>query len=355
MRYTQSVYRNYLHPINPLKFFIKLLICSLVLFAGFSNAQPVPAVDENIPFLVTFGKNANKSFGDDDYIQIFFLSIPKSMTKPIYVRVFDPETAGQNDELNGVSDTKTKFSIYGGAGAFSNPEARAVQPTGKYNSGTLLQTKTFGSTTQNDNGWYTFESVYPTDGEWVESEKAYIIKIVAEGVEGDDGNLYRYFFSSQPDKNVALEGANAFTYEYTFRMPDKMSQVCHLYPYMSKNVVSIQQHNFDWDDAGVIKIVSYDRKGEWVEMSNDNTWKTSKHTITEGEKEKSLDIQFVNGAGVKPNNNLCFYITNQYGESLPFYTIPIGGKPVFRYSNSLEKLRETERVNKEKIYQRVKQ
>jgi hypothetical protein len=65
-------------------------------------------------------------------------------------------------------------------------------------------------------------------------------------------------------------------------------------------------------------------------------------------------VQFVNNSNAKPNNNICFYITNQYGESLPFYAIPIGGKPVYKYSNSLEKLRETERFNKEKIYNRVK-
>ena len=289
------------------------------------RAQPVPALEENIPFLVTFGKKSASSYGDDDNIQIFFLRIPPTYKKPLYIRVFDPEVGGSNDEIYGSPDTKTKFAVYGGTGAFSNPDAKNIHPKGNFNSGNLLATKTFSNATQYDNAWFTFDPIYPSDGEWVESENAYII-----------------------------EGANAFTYEYTFRMPDKPGQVCHLYPFIDKSVVSVEQHNYDWDEGGVVKIVSYEKKGEWVEMSNDQEWKSSKHIIFESERDKSLDIQFISSSSAKPNNNLCFYITNQYGQFLPFYTIPIGGKPIYKYANSLEKLRETERFNKEKIYKRVK-
>ena len=54
-------------------------------------AQPVPAADENIPFLVTFGKQASRSWGDDDYVQSFFFSLPEEFKQPFYLRVFDPE------------------------------------------------------------------------------------------------------------------------------------------------------------------------------------------------------------------------------------------------------------------------
>lgn len=337
-----------------LKLFYILVFLLVSLGDGMVKAQPVPAVDENIPFLVTFGKKSSFSYGDDDYIQIFFLRIPATYKNPIYIRIFDPEVGGTNDELYGTTDTKTKFSVIGGAGSFTNPDAKNIHPKGNYAAGNLLATKTFGNSTQYDNGWFTFDPIYPTDGEWIESENAYIIKIIAEGIEGDDGNLYRYFFSTSAEKNIPIEGANAFTYEYTFRMPEKAGQVCHLYPYIDKSVISVQQHNYDWDEGGVIKIVSYEKKGEWVEMSNDQEWKSSKHVIFESERDRSLDIQFVTSASGKANNNLCFYITNQYGQFLPFYTIPIGGKPIYKYTNSLEKLRETERYNKEKIYKRVK-
>ena len=340
---------------NKLLFLPFLFILMAELFnTGNLKAQPVPALDENIPFLVTFGKNSSTSYGDDDNIQIFFLRVPISCKSPIYLRIFDPETGDNNDEIYGAADSKTKFSVFGGTGAFTNPDSRTIHPKGKYDSGNLLATKTFGTSAQYDNGWFTFDPIYPTDGELIEAEKVYIIKIISEGISGDDGNLFRYYFSTSSDKNVAVEGANAFTYEYTFRMPDKANQICHLYPYIDKSVISVQQHNYDWDEGGIIKIVSYEKKGEWVEMSNDQEWKFSKHLISDSERDKSLDIQFTPASNAKPNNNVCFYITNQYGQFMPFYTIPIGGKPVYKYTNSLEKLRETERFNKEKIYQRVK-
>ena len=42
-----------------------------------SIAQQVPAAEENIPFLVTFGKDGEKSWGDDDFSESFFFIIPK--------------------------------------------------------------------------------------------------------------------------------------------------------------------------------------------------------------------------------------------------------------------------------------
>jgi len=94
-------------------------ILLLVIFLGFPmfvrlSGQPVPGKDENIPFLVTFGKDGKTSWGDDDFYQIFFFSIPKDYTKPFYIRVFDHDCGGENDEIQGEFDTKTKFSVYGG-------------------------------------------------------------------------------------------------------------------------------------------------------------------------------------------------------------------------------------------------
>jgi hypothetical protein len=49
-----------------------------------SNAQSIPAKNENIPFLVTFGKESEKAWGDDDNNQIVFFSIPKNQKTPSY-------------------------------------------------------------------------------------------------------------------------------------------------------------------------------------------------------------------------------------------------------------------------------
>lgn len=331
----------------PLVFLLAVFFCS----DGFS--QPVPPANSNIKFLVTFGKQASKNYGDDDFSQVFFLSVPASETDPFYIRVFDPDIGGQYDEVYNGVDTKTKFSIYGGKGAWTEPDAQQTEPTGKYKAGTLLDSRSFGESDKYDNNWYSFGPLDPKEGEYVEEFKAYLFKIVAEGTEGNDGNLYNYFFSRGPNVNSAIEGANAFAYEWTFRMPDEKNAVCHLYPYIMDDVVSIQQFNFDWDDDGIIKIVSYEKKGEWVEMSNEANWKSSTHKILPTERNSSLDIQFVRTKEkAKNNNNVCFSFKNQYGQYMRFYTIPIGGVQRFKYTiNQLEKWREQERFENNPVFE----
>ncbi|MGK0384920.1 MAG: hypothetical protein ACJAVL_001670 [Bacteroidia bacterium] len=330
-----------------------LLLFAVTIFCGHNSyAQPVPPSNSNIPFLVTFGKEASKTYGDDDFSQVFFLSVPANETDPFYIRVFDPDVGGEHDEMYGSADTKTKFSIYGGKDCWSTPDAQLTEPTGNYKSGVLLDSRSFSESEKYDNSWYSFGPLDPKEGEFVEEFNGYIFKIVAEGTQGNDGNLYNYFFSRGPNVNIAIEGANAFGYEWTFRMPAEKNAVCHLYPYVNDDVVSIQQFNFDWDDDGIIKIISYEKKGEWVEMSNEADWKNSRHQILPTERNSSLDIQFIKTKEkAKKNNNVCFSFKNQYGEFMRFYTIPIGGVQKFKYSLGLiKKMREGERYNKDKVF-----
>ena len=304
----------------------------IIAFLYFSNciAQPVPAADENIPFLVTFGKDAGTKWGDDDYCQIFFFKIKKEYKQPIFIRVFDPECGGQNDELNAEFNTMTKFSVYGGTGCITNTDAIGTDPKGSYNSGNMLATKSFGSKGDYDNGWYTFGPYNPSEGEYSEKYGGYVFKVICEGMKGDDGNLYRYYMSTSADKNIAVEGGNAFTFEYTFRLHKEAYQTSHIYPYIDDKVISVEQRNFDWDGDGYIKVCSVATLGDEVAMSGDNNWSTSVYKIKDKERGKSLDIQFTkNNKQSVNNNNVVFSIRNQYGELLPFYVVPIGGVPKF--------------------------
>ncbi len=291
-------------------------------------AQQVPAVEENIPFLVTFGKDGAKSWGDDDFSQTYFFVIPKFQVQPIYIRVFDAETSGENDEKKGEYNTKTKFSVYGGKEAFTNKDVRLKDPGGNYKSGNLLASKIFISSEVYDGEWYTFGPFNPTEGELVSEYGGYIFKIISEGLAGDDGNLYKYFLSSSPTENKAIEGGNAFTFEYTFRLSDNQKDVAHLYPYIEQNVYSVRLSNFDFDNDGEINIVSMVKKGELSKASGDDTWADTEHKIVEKEKKTTLDVQFIKSKkAVIKNNNVTLYVTNQDGNLLPIYTVPIGGVP----------------------------
>lgn len=294
-------------------------------------AQPVPAVEENIPYLVTFGAHSQASWGDDDFCQTFFFVVPKGTTVPVYLRVFDPDCGGAVDEAKGDFNTVTSFSVYGGKGCISEPDARDINPAGKFRSGNLLASKDFGNDAKYDGKWYTFGPFDPNAGEDAAEYGGLVFKMIAQGKSGDDGNLYRYFMSSQPEANAPIEGGNAFTFEYSFRMHDDPKEVSHIYPYVDDRVISVKQSNFDWDGDGVIRLVSVAKRGEAMKISEDGDWASSEHAIVKEELNTSLDIRFIKRPdGAVRNNNVVFFVRNQYGEFLPFYTVPIGGIPQYR-------------------------
>src|SRR5512133_979755 len=311
---------------------MKYFIVFLLIFGCFTGliAQPVPAGDENIPYLMTFAPKAGTSWGDDDFSQTFFFLIPKDFSQPVYIRVYDPDISGSTDELDGVFDSKMTYSVYGGRDCYSNKDAQETQPAGNYKSGNLLASKTFGNQPEYDNRWYTFGPFNPSEGEFVQKFNGYIIKVICDGISGDDGNLYRYFLSTRGDENKPIEGANAFAYEYSFRMHDNPTEISHIYPYVDDRTISVKLSNFDWDSDGLIRIVSVARRGQLSKVSSEDNWIDDEFKIYDEEKNKSLDIQFIKrkSPAVK-NNNVVVNVRNQYGELLPFYVIPIGGVPKY--------------------------
>ena len=311
-----------------LNFFLMLLIiliCGVELFS-----QSAPAADENIQYLVTFGADSETSWGDDDFCQVFFCKVPVSQTDPIFIRVYDPDTGGELDEPKGEYNTIIKFSVHGGNGCWSNEGAQAIDPVGNYRSGILLSAKSFGSDPKYDKNYHTFGPFNPYEGEYVEKFNGRVFKIIAQGESGDDGNLYRYFLSTSPDENIEIEGGNIFTYEYTFRLSNDQNQVSQIYPFADDKTISIEVSNFDWDNDGMIKIISVAKNGISCEISADDNWIKNRFPIQEEEKNTSMEIQFVKNKTIKVlNNNVVVVVKNQYGLSLPFFVIPIGGRPVY--------------------------
>ncbi len=302
------------------------------------TAQPVPAGDENIPYLMTFGNKAETSWGDDDFSQTFFFRIPENYKNPFYIRIFDPDTGGEHDEINGEFDTRTTFEVFGGETCYSDEDAQGTDPTGNYKSGNLLAFKSFAQDERYDNDWYTFGPFNPTEGEWVEKWSGYVFKIVIEGADGDDGNLYRMFLSTDQKDNRALEGANAFAYEYSFRMHNNPSEVSHIYPFVDDRTITVQMQYFDWDNDGLIRIVSVARKGQLSEVSGDDVWGNDEFQILDEEHNTSLDLQMIKSRSpAVRNNNVVINVRNQYNELLPFFVIPLGGVPQYKYTIGVKK------------------
>jgi hypothetical protein len=294
------------------------------------SSQSAPAVDENIPYLMTFGGNAVTSWGDDDFCQTFFWVVPASQKQPVFLRVFDPDIGGGLDEVKGDFNTVVSFSVYGGERCWSDTSAQSIHPAGRYKSGYLLASKSFGSDPKYDRNWYSFGPFNPSEGEFVEKLGGHVFKIIAQGISGDDGNIYKYFLSTSPSENKAVEGGNLFTYKYHFRLPDNQKQVCQIYPFADEETISVEVRNFDWDDDGTIRIFSVAKNGLICSVSSENEWMRKVFPILNVERNSSLEIQFVkNQTKLVKNNNVVVTVLNQYGITLPFYVIPIGGIPVY--------------------------
>jgi len=293
-------------------------------------SQSAPAVDENIPYLMTFGKDAKTSWGDDDFCQIFFCVIPASQTNPIYIRIYDPDTGGDLDEAEGEFNTVVNFSVYGGKGCWTDTASQSIHLRGNFRSGYALASKSFGADMKYDKKWFSFGPFNPLEGEFVEKLGGRVFKIIAQGISGDDGNLYKYFLSTSPTANIAVEGGNFFTYKYHFRLPDDQKQVCQIYPFIDDKTISIEVSNFDWDNDGIIRIFSSAKNGIPCDVSGEDNTVVREFPITEEEKNSTLEIQFIKSqTKLIRNNNVVIAVRNQYGKSLPFFVVPIGGVPVY--------------------------
>jgi hypothetical protein len=310
------------------KYFFIILFFSITCISVFS--QSAPAIDENIPYLMTFGGNSETSWGDDDFCQIFFCLIPSSQTDPVYIRVYDPDTGGDLDEVKGEFNTIVNFSIYAGKGCWSDTAAQIVNKAGNYKSGYLLSSKSFGVDPKYDKKWYGFGPFNPSEGEYVEKLGGRVLKIIAQGISGDDGNLYKYFLSTSPVENIAVEGGNFFTYKYHLRLSDDQKHVSQIYPFVDDKTISVQISNFDWDNDGIIRIFSVAKNGILCDVSGEDNWIIREFKIVAEEKNSTIEIQFIkNQLVLVRNNNVVVAVRNQYGISLPFYVVPIGGVPVY--------------------------
>lgn len=302
---------------------------------GFQFSQMVPGSEENIPFLITFGKDAPNTYGDEDNKQTIFFSIPSSYTKPFYIRIFDPETGGLHDENINTFDTQTTYSFFGGTGIYSTISGPNAADMSERHKGDLLEEETFDSDPQYDGKWFQMGPFNPSEGELSKSLDSYIFKLLAHGISGDDGNAYRYFLSTSSKSNYAIPGANAFTFEYSIRLHDTNKEVSHLYPFVDSRVTSIKQHNFDLDGVCKVSIFTVKKLSEKAAVSGDGNWKQSEHKVVEAERESCMDFQIINNYnGTAKNNNAVLYITNQYGEAMPFMAVPIGD---FKYQTTINK------------------
>ncbi len=179
------------------------------------------------PLSILYGPGAPSREGDVDHIERIFISVPEDLRERLYLRVFDPETAGEHDTPFGAwSDSTTAFRLFGGEGAFSaaprpvpvedgaaasGPETDALAP------GRLIDEARFGSDPATDGRWVPLAAFTAAEGEVIDGRAHFRLDVVGE--EGNDGNVFEVAVSLSPERADPPEGLRMFSWLPTLRWP----------------------------------------------------------------------------------------------------------------------------------------
>lgn len=288
--------------------------------------------------LVTYGAAGDLSDGDDDRVQLIFFDVPDAVIDSVYIRVYDPDTWGPSpgqglDRYKEPAppgwDTTVRFSVRGGPGAYSHPDAQTLHPTTGVTSGNLLATEAFSQNTDLNEAWYAFGPFVPSSGEHVNGR--YVFKLAVVGESGNDGNLYNVALSTLPYNNTAPAGARAFAFSWTFALTDTARP--GLYPYLDSSVTDFTQHNCDFDygdhSSGVMVFRTPERELQvsGSSISGDGICESSsfglgvEYTVTEIKTRWSVDFAALSFNVPSGDNDVTFWATSD-GTALAIFTCP---------------------------------
>ncbi|UWR11607.1 PKD domain-containing protein [Sulfitobacter mediterraneus] len=175
--------------------------------------------------LVVYGVSAPSSEGDVDHREQILFSIPENTPGRVYVRLFDPETSGNDDfTYGGPRDSLTTYRIMGGEGAFTGAtrpalvqerERPARISTLATDPGKVLAQSEYGYDKGTDGRWVTLGTVRARQGE-IMNGRAYF-RIDVDGTAGNDGNGFSVAVSTVRDRNRAPKDLSMFAYQPTIR------------------------------------------------------------------------------------------------------------------------------------------
>jgi len=148
-----------------------LAVFSLAFLIASPAGRAAQPQHDGPPLLINYGKQGAPIEGDHDFTQTIYFSVPAGpgeVGETFYLRVFDPDAAGLLDTIYGSTwpvegDTVTRYSLYGGSGAFVGSGAGLAG--GVVGGGTVLFEKSFGKDHGTDGQWLTLTAFAVGAGE----------------------------------------------------------------------------------------------------------------------------------------------------------------------------------------------
>lgn len=281
-------------------------------------------LDSDVASIVTFGPAAPPTDGDDDHLQIIFFEVPDGPDDPLYIRVFDSDTGGAHDETGvdgAFGDTSMTYTLRGGPGAYTDPDARSDHPgAAGIGSGALIAQQVIGEDATLDNTWWVLP-VTRQQGELVGSSR--LFKLVIQGASGDDGNWYQVAMSADPNANVEVGGTRVFAYSWCVALPQPGDQVA-LYPFVPSAVTSVTQFNFDFDvsSGSDISLITPVRDLTQVIQSGNGVVASDSFFAFEGESTTTWTAQYVAGIIPIDRNDFSLWFLGDSTAALAIFTAP---------------------------------
>jgi PKD repeat protein len=269
------------------------------------------AASAAVPRLITYGHQTPVAEGDDDHVQVVLVKLPVSRTEPVAIRVFDPDCGGAHDELFGVFDTTTRFSVYGGEGAATGAGGRsAISGSSALEGGRLLTASTFGPNDGGDGAWTTLAMVDPADGELVGDSRWF--RIVVEGLDGNDGNVYDLRVTRSSNSEAPVESAMLLSPAPTVRLAEGDSRI-ELWLNLPAANDAITVREFDAAGAGLtLETVA---RSLAVASSGDGTSRDTRLQLLELERGRPAALAF-GGDGTESPNDATFAVLDSEGAPL---------------------------------------
>ena len=229
------------------------------------------------PQFITYGVGAHPQEGDPDRRQAFYFSVPANFGKPLHVRLFDPESFGQHDQITTRGpNTTTRFTVFGGKGGDASHYARPERISHQEETlGTPLLQREFRGEPELDNAWMTLGSVTPEQGDLIDGR--YVFRLLVHGLRGHDGNVFDFAISQSGTENVQPEALRLYTYGPTTRTPLE-GMITELRFRIPDDAHSLTIGTFDAAAAEVLLTQRFQSRP--LNTSGQNQWETTPLVLT---------------------------------------------------------------------------
>ncbi len=281
--------------------------------AEIGNAKVIPGDYNNLDYFYVFGPGAKRRDGRDDGSQILFYRFRRSAVENVSIYVYDPGVGGRMDRSDDftMSRSQTRYTVYGGAGALSDPASQSIVPAIDQ-PGTVLTSKEYS--VEYPDEWIKLGPFRLDQGEAVGDYVYFKLEVLATA--GSLGNSFR--------TAVAPRSAAVFSYNTTVRLNERQGSTMSFSLEVPANVHRVIEHNYDMDRGGKPFLTS-DVARYKLRASGDR-WRKNKVDLVPSEIPYTLQYEIIKGR--QRYANAGFYFTDGYGNPLKLFFEPVTVKAV---------------------------